>query len=81
MQAYMWFLEAEPGKHPVIIINSWIGISGHLEIIGAFNGTRRGRLYGRSGLRQIALRLFWTSCCVFIYFTTLRFFTVAFSVS
>jgi len=66
----VWFLEAEPGKHPVIIINCWIGISGHLEIIGAFSGARRCRSYGRSDLREIALRLFWTSCYVFIYFTT-----------
>ncbi len=78
MQAYVWFLEAEPCKHPVII-KSWIGISGHLEIIGAFSGTRRCRPYGPSDLRQIALRLFWTSCYVFIYFILLRFVTVAFS--
>ena len=67
VQAYVRFLEAEPNKHPVII-KSWIGISGHLEIIGAFSGTRRCHTYGRSDLRQIALRLFWTSCDIFIYF-------------
>src|ERR1700691_6598258 len=73
MQAQAWFLEAEPGKHPVIKINSWIRISGHLEIIGAFSGTRRCRAYGRSELREIALRLFWTSCYVFTYSTTFAF--------
>ena len=73
MQAQVWFLEAEPGKHPVIKINSWIRISGHLEIIGAFSGTRRCRPYGRSDLRQIALHLFGTSCYVFIYSTTFAF--------
>ncbi len=72
MYAYVWFLEAEPRKHSVII-KSCIGISGHLEIIGAFSGARRCRPYGRSDLRQIALRLFWTSCYVFIYFTTFAF--------
>ena len=72
MQAYVWFLEAEPNKHPVII-KSWIGISGPLEIIGAFSGARRCRPYGRSDPRQIALRLFWTSCYVLIYFTSLAF--------
>jgi len=73
MQAYVWFLEAEPGKHPVIKINSWIGISRHSEIVGAFGGTRRSRPYRRSELRQIALDLFWTSCDVFIYSTTFAF--------
>ena len=73
MQAYVWFLEAEPRKHPVIIFNSWIGIPGHSEIIGAFRGPRRSRPYGRSDLRQIALRLFRTSCYVFIRSTTFAF--------
>jgi len=73
MQAHMRFLEAEPGKHSVVIINSWMGISGPLEIIGALSGTRHCRPYGRSDLRQIALRLFWTTCYVFIYSTTLAF--------
>ena len=73
MQAYMRLLEAEPGKHPVVIINSRIGISGPLEIIGAFGGTRHCRPYGRSDLRQIALRLFRTSCYVFIHSTTFAF--------
>src|SRR5580693_9334960 len=41
MQAYVWFLEAEPGNHPVIVINPWIGISGHFEIIAAFSGAIR----------------------------------------
>ena len=50
-----------------------MGISGHLEIVGAFGGARRCRPYGRSNLRQIALRFFRTSCYVFIYFTTLAF--------
>jgi len=72
MYAEVWFLEAEPNKHPVII-KSWIGIPGHFEIIGAFRGTRRCRSYGRSDLRQIASRLFWTSCNVFIYFTIFAF--------
>jgi len=69
MQAYVWFLEAEPSEHPVIIINSGIGIPGHLEIIGAFGGTRRRHPYGRSDLPQIALRLFWTPGYIFIHFT------------
>jgi hypothetical protein len=69
----VWFLEAEPHKHPVII-KSWIGISGPLEIIGAFRGARRCRPYGRSDLRQVASRLFWTSCYVFIYFAIFSFF-------
>ena len=69
----MWFLEAEPGKHPVIIINPRMAISGHLEIIGAFSGARHCRSYGRSLLRQIALCLFKTSCYVFIYSTTFAF--------
>jgi hypothetical protein len=73
MQAHVWFLEAEPGKHPVITINSWMGISGHLEIIGAFNGIRHCRLYGCSDFREIALHLFRTSCYVFIYFTLVSF--------
>ncbi len=73
MQACVRFLEAEPSKHPVIIINSWRGISGPLEIIGALCGTRRGGPYGGSDLRQIGLRLFWTSCYVFIYSTTFAF--------
>ncbi len=73
MQAYVRFLEAEPGKHPVVIINFWVGISGPLEIIGAFSGTRRCRPYGGSDLRQIASRLFWTSCYVFIYFAIFTF--------
>jgi hypothetical protein len=49
MQAYVRFPEAEPGKHPIIVITR-IGISGHLEVIGAFR----------------PLRLFWTSCYVFV---------------
>jgi len=73
MQAYVWFLEAEPGKHPVIKLNSWIRISGHSVIVGAFSGTRRNRAYGRSDPRQIALRLFWTSCDVFIHPATFAF--------
>jgi len=73
MQAQVWFLEAEPGKHPVIKINSWIRISGHLEIIGAFSGTGRCRAYGRSELREIALRLLRTSCYVFFYSSTFAF--------
>ena len=73
MQAYVWFLVAEPGKHPIIIINSCMGISGPLEIVGAFRGTRRGSPYGSSDLRQIALRLFWTPCYIFIYSTTFAF--------
>jgi len=73
MQAYVWFLKAEPGEHTIIIINTWIGISGPLEIIGAFSGTRRCRPNGRSDLCQIDLRLFWTSCYVFIYPTTFVF--------
>ena len=73
MQAYVWFLEAEPDKHPVIIINSRVRISGHLEIVGAFGGARRCRPYSRPDLGQIALRLFWTSCYVFIYPTTFAF--------
>ncbi len=72
MYAHVWFLEAEPDKHPVII-KSRIGISGPLEIIGAFNGARRCRPYGRSDLRQIAMRLFGTPCYVFIHFTSLGF--------
>ena len=72
MQANVRFREAEPRKHPVII-KSWIGISGHLEIIGALSGARRCRPYGRPDLRQIALRLFRTSCYVFIYFTIFAF--------
>ncbi len=73
MQAYVWFLEAEPSKHPVVIINSWIGIPGHLEVIGAFSGSGRYRPYGRSDLCQTALRLFRASCYVFIYLTTVVF--------
>ncbi|GEM_PF-5925035 len=73
MQAQVWFLEAEPGKHPVIKINSWIRISGHLEIIGAFSGTGRCRAYGRSEFREIALRLLRTSCYVFFYSSTFAF--------
>jgi hypothetical protein len=73
MQAYVWLLEAEPSKHPVIIINSWMGISGPLEIVGAFRGTRRCGPYGDSHLCQIALRVFRTSCYVFIYSTTFAF--------
>src|SRR5271156_2617156 len=71
MQAYVRLLEAEPGKHPIVILNSWIGISGHSEIIGAFGGGRRSRPYGRSDLRQIAPRLFRATCYVFIHATTL----------
>ena len=69
MQAYVWLLEAEPGKHPVIIINRRIGISGPLEIVGAFRGARHCRPYRRSDLRQIPSRLFRTSCDVFIHST------------
>ena len=72
MQANVRFLEAEPRKHPVII-ESRIGVSGHLEIIDAFSGTRRCRPYGRPDFRQIALRLFRTSCYVFICFTIFAF--------
>lgn len=60
MEADVWLFEAEPNKHPVIV-KSWVGISRHLEIIGAFSGTRRCRPYGRSDLRHFAVRLFWTS--------------------
>jgi len=73
MQAYVCFLEAEPDKHPVVIINCWIGKSGHAEIVGAFTCAGRGGAYGRSDLRQIALRLFRTSCYVFIYSTSFAF--------
>ena len=73
MYTYVWFLEAEPSEHPVIIIKSWIGISGHLEIVGALRGARHCRPYGRSDLREFALRLFWTSCYVFIYSITFAF--------
>jgi hypothetical protein len=69
MQAYEGFLEAEPGKHPIVIVNSWLVISGHSEIISAFSGARRSRPYGRSDLCQIALHLFRASCDVFIYST------------
>ena len=72
MYAYVWFLEAEPDKHPVII-KSRIGISGHLEIIGAFSGARRCRPYRGSHLRQIALRFFWARCYVCVYFTGFAF--------
>ena len=72
MQAHVWFLEAEPSKHPVII-KSWIGISGPLEIIGAFSGTGSCRPNSRSDLREVALRLFRTSCYVFNDSTTFAF--------
>jgi hypothetical protein len=73
MQAYVRFLEAEPSKHPVVIINSWMGISGPLEIVGAFRGSRRCGPYGGSDFGQIGLRLFWASCYVFIYSTSFAF--------
>ena len=72
MQAYMGFLEAEPGKHPVII-KSWIGISWPVEIIGAFSGTWGSRLYRGPDLYQTAVCLFWTFCDVFVYFNRLAF--------
>jgi hypothetical protein len=67
------FFVAESGEHSVVKIDVWIGISGHLKIIGAFRGTWGGRLNGRSELRQIGLRLFWASRYVFIYSTTFAF--------
>ena len=73
MQAYVWFLEAEPGEHPVVIINSWIGIAGHSKVVGAFSGAWRGRSYGRSDFREIPLRLFRTSCYVLVYFAAFAF--------
>src|SRR5271155_5510197 len=79
MQAYVWLLEAEPGEHSVVIINFWIGISGHLEIVGAFRGAGGSCAYGRSELLQIFLRLFWTSDYVFVYCRTFAFCHVAFS--
>jgi len=72
MQTYVWFLEAEPGKHP-IVIKSRIRIPGHLEIIGAFSGARRRRSYRGSHPRQIALRLSRTFCYVFVHFTSCAF--------
>jgi hypothetical protein len=30
-------------------VDEYIGISGHLEIVGALNGTRRSRPYGETG--------------------------------
>jgi hypothetical protein len=65
MQTYVRFPETEPGKHPIIVI-AGIGISGHLEVIGAFRRTRRSRPYRGSYLRQISLRFFLTSCYVFV---------------
>ena len=77
MQAHVRFLEAEPSKHPVIV-KSWIGISGPLEIVGAFSGARRCRPNCRSDLRQIALRLFWTSSMYSSTPLLLRFVTLTF---
>lgn len=67
VQADVWLLEAEPGKHS-IVVKSWIGVSGHLEIIRAFNSTWCCGAYGRSDLPQILLRPFRTSCYVCVYF-------------
>jgi hypothetical protein len=72
MQAYVRLLEAEPGKHPVII-KSRIGISWHLEIIRAFSGAWRRRPYRSPDLHQIPLCLFWTFCYVFVNPTTFVF--------
>ena len=54
MQANVALVEAEPGEHSVKS-ESWIGISGFFEIIGAFNVTRHCRTNGGSDLREIAL--------------------------
>ena len=69
MQAHVWFLEAEPRKHSVIV-KSWIGISGPVEIVGAFCRARRCRPNRGSDLRQIVLGLLWTFCEVFRDSTT-----------
>src|ERR1700733_10876790 len=68
MQAHERFFEAEPDKHPVIV-ETGIGVSGHLEVIGALCRPRRDGLYRSSHLCQIVLRLFWTAGYVFVYFT------------